>query len=309
MNCSKRRRGFTLIEVLVVVAIIALLVAILLPSLARAREQARGQVCKYNQKQILSGMNMYITEWKRLPCTQSILYVNGYTYGLGARGPINPVWDGALSGYTDENDPRFIEDVPTRGTLFKNVKSAEVYLCPNQKKGKAMPPEQNRYGDGGNGSSSYSMNAYIGFKTPESMLRPANPSGWKVRRSATSGDIRTIYTGAIWSPSVMFTLVEEHPYHGTASNPSTIPNLEGNFNVIDRVVARHSVMPGDKARSNIGYLDTHVESPLLPITTDAYQLFNKIGFPSTDGRFVGEYYGTDHQVSNNPTGVFLYKMN
>ncbi|HOB76852.1 MAG TPA: type II secretion system protein [Phycisphaerae bacterium] len=46
-------RGFTLIEVLVVVAIIALLVAILLPSLANARESARAAMCGSNMSQII----------------------------------------------------------------------------------------------------------------------------------------------------------------------------------------------------------------------------------------------------------------
>ncbi|HPD28657.1 MAG TPA: prepilin-type N-terminal cleavage/methylation domain-containing protein [Phycisphaerae bacterium] len=44
--------GFTLIEVLVVVAIIALLIAILLPSLSRAREHARRIQCASNARQI-----------------------------------------------------------------------------------------------------------------------------------------------------------------------------------------------------------------------------------------------------------------
>lgn len=51
--------GFTLIEVLVVVAIIALLVAILLPSLKRAREQARFAMCGSNIKQCLTGIEMH----------------------------------------------------------------------------------------------------------------------------------------------------------------------------------------------------------------------------------------------------------
>ena len=60
----KRHRAFTLIEVLVVVAIIALLVAILLPSLGRARDQARKAVCGAHIHGVVQAILMYAGDYK-----------------------------------------------------------------------------------------------------------------------------------------------------------------------------------------------------------------------------------------------------
>ena len=49
---AKRRDGFTLVELLVVVAIISLLVAILLPSLGKARERAKTTSCLSSMRQL-----------------------------------------------------------------------------------------------------------------------------------------------------------------------------------------------------------------------------------------------------------------
>jgi prepilin-type N-terminal cleavage/methylation domain-containing protein/prepilin-type processing-associated H-X9-DG protein len=58
-----RRSGFTLIELLVVVAIIAILIAILLPSLGRARDQAKTVKCANNLRSLYQGINWYASEW------------------------------------------------------------------------------------------------------------------------------------------------------------------------------------------------------------------------------------------------------
>lgn len=65
------RAGFTLIEVLVVVAIIALLTAILLPSLKRARGQAQATVCASNLHQLGLGLALYHRTYDAYPAHRS----------------------------------------------------------------------------------------------------------------------------------------------------------------------------------------------------------------------------------------------
>lgn len=57
-----RRKGFTLVETLVVIAIIAILAAILFPVFAQAREKARQVDCISNIRQIGMGLMMYVQD-------------------------------------------------------------------------------------------------------------------------------------------------------------------------------------------------------------------------------------------------------
>ena len=60
MSSDSNRRGFTLVEVLVIVAIIGILVALLLPAIHSARRSARRSICSSHERQVALAVHNYI---------------------------------------------------------------------------------------------------------------------------------------------------------------------------------------------------------------------------------------------------------
>jgi prepilin-type N-terminal cleavage/methylation domain-containing protein len=89
MNTKHRNRGFTLVELLVVVGIIAVLIAMLLPSLNRARDSARQVACSSNLHQLYLAFVMYSNDnrqWLPGPYPAAIGYEMRGVWWSGGTG-------------------------------------------------------------------------------------------------------------------------------------------------------------------------------------------------------------------------------
>jgi len=62
MRKSTSKHGFTLIELMIVIAIIAILASILVPNFLKARAQGVASACKANLKHIGTALEMYATD-------------------------------------------------------------------------------------------------------------------------------------------------------------------------------------------------------------------------------------------------------
>ncbi|MBW3638001.1 MAG: DUF1559 domain-containing protein [Armatimonadetes bacterium] len=162
------RRGFTLVEMLIVIGVIALLAAIMFPVFGRVRETGRRTACSNNLKQLGLAFTQYRQDNNgRFPgAGQYQKWQNGGhwvsgtndtnsgTAGkLAALGSGEPIPNAASpTGFNAAN----VE----AGAIYPLVKSAEVYFCPSNKSGREK-------------RLSYSMNCAINGMKDTRIREPA----------------------------------------------------------------------------------------------------------------------------------------
>jgi prepilin-type N-terminal cleavage/methylation domain-containing protein/prepilin-type processing-associated H-X9-DG protein len=151
-----RKAGFTLVELLVVVAIISILAGLLLPMLNRAVESARQTQCKNNLRQIYLGFLAYADKWSSfIPPRHCKL--SGYTYDLS--------WHDHIAQQLEE-------------PLFYRQKG--IFSCPTRGEGESISPPEAQ----GCWNPPYGINAYHSpdFTYPPAVMvklsRIAKPTQW-----------------------------------------------------------------------------------------------------------------------------------
>jgi len=142
---ARRAGGFTVVEMLIVVAIIGILGALLFPVFARAREGGRSRACLSNMKQLGLAFQQYSDDnGRRYPYAGSFFtWGSGASWVTGNNGTGNELADLGSGAYIEGRTAN-VEN----GAIYSYVKSSQVYMCPSNS-------------DGQKKRLSYSMNCAI----------------------------------------------------------------------------------------------------------------------------------------------------
>jgi prepilin-type N-terminal cleavage/methylation domain-containing protein/prepilin-type processing-associated H-X9-DG protein len=159
-------RGFTLIEILVVIALIAILAAILFPVFARARENARRASCQSNLRQIGLGILQYVQD-------------NDETMPFSFYGSF---------GDTDATNYKWMD------AIFPYVKNEQLFTCPSDSAVNARYVYQKNLPPGGSSQNygSYGLNG-AHSAGPDNTTPPRSSAAYRVHLAQLAAPATTVW--------------------------------------------------------------------------------------------------------------------
>jgi prepilin-type N-terminal cleavage/methylation domain-containing protein/prepilin-type processing-associated H-X9-DG protein len=205
-----RRSGFTLIEVLVVIALIAVLVGILLPALAGGRGSARTAACLSNLRQLGMGWTMYADDSREVMVPHRAPNLPGGTSNpenwidVGNGLKFRPTWIARMGRYTGVH--AFANPATDDG---RQDFDSKVYLCPQ------VPT----WSDERNAAYGYNYQ-YLG----NSRLTGGRYHNYPVRTSVLHVPARTVVAADSMGTACSFAPEERRPYNNNGRGEDELGN-------------------------------------------------------------------------------------
>ncbi len=282
-RCSRKAQAFTLIELLVVVAIIALLISILLPSLSKAREQARTTLCMSRLAQFGKAFLMYADDYDEtfpfIATAHNYGYLNQtwdprepWLFDLHAPADReDPAWETARQlaegiAYNPEEDwpidPETGSQVTIRnGHLFPYTRFEGLYKCPEFER--TQGKSQNVF--------NYTRVIWARYyKMPVE-------TGWEEDWGSVEGPI--MKPSQIASPAALPMLIDEQWDRFVGLQPHPDGNNGQCYNGTDPVFAEHN---------NMGYYHGQ------PVRSQFHQRDDRAGFDPYLWKRAGVFYYDGH---------------
>ncbi len=168
-------RGFSLIELLVVVAIVAIFLALLLPALNQAKSKGKTIACLGQLKQFSAAAQMY----------------SGDNNGFLVLNPTTAETNGWGGGNMQDATQATNTTMLRQGKLFPYLGRIELFHC---------PADTALTATGGARARSYAMNSWIGSRTMESVGAVARSFRTFVRDAEL----------AVGRPTMLWFMADEH---------------------------------------------------------------------------------------------------